>query len=349
MAGPDAVRRTIADAGPVADAIAHRLRERGTRRVFVIGNGTSLWSSRWICEWYRYRAAPDDPMMVPISAAAFRFYRPPLGASDAVVAISASGEFRDVVASAADLQGIVPVVAVVQVADSALGRVAGEVVVAAGGPSSMPVMTRTFLSTATAGALVALGLLRDPDSAGAGRRELDQAADAAEAAIASAARVVEGLALELRDLEHAFVVGGGAAAIAAGEGALKLTEMALLHAEGVETWEAESGIATILGPGSFVVAIHPAGPAAEATAALAVNASGWGARVIEVAPERAARDAALLPVPADAPEAAAPLFAVPPVALLAYHLAVARGRTPDRPDWVSRYAAQGLHHVAGAR
>lgn len=347
-AAPEAVRRTLVESRPAADRAAANLRRADVRRVFAIGNGTSFWSARWVAEWYRRLSTPDDPAIIALSAASFRYYRPTLAPTDSVLAISASGEFRDVVASATELRGIVPVVGIVQDAASSLGSVSAETVVAAGGPSPMPVMTRTFHSSATAAAMVAIGLLGDSDVADRARLALTQAADAAESAIAAARNEIPVLARDLRDYRHVLVFGGGPAALAAGEAALKLTEMALLHAEGSETWEVESGSATIVGPDTAVIAIRPAGPASAATAALARNCAEWGARVIEVAAERSVEGAVLLAIPRDAPEDVAPLFAVPPLALLAYHLARSRGIEPDRPGWVGRYAAQGLHHVAGS-
>jgi len=130
---------------------------------------------------------------------------------------------------------------------------------------------------------------------------------------------------------------------------LKLTKMALLHTEGTETWEAESGSATLIGPETFVVALRPAGPASAAATALIANAIAWGGTAVDVAPSATLPGAHLAWVPAGALEAVAPLSAVPPVARHAYHVAVARGMGPDRPGWVARYAAQGLHHVAGSR
>jgi glucosamine--fructose-6-phosphate aminotransferase (isomerizing) len=347
-AAPEAVRRTLVESRVAADRAVALLRQTDVRRLFVIGNGTSFWSARWVSGWYRQLAAPDDPALIALSAASFRYYRPALASTDAVLAISASGEFRDVIASAIDLRGVIPVVGVVQDAASSLGAVAAEIVVAAGGPSPMPVMTRTFHSSATAAAMVAIGLLGDRQVAGSAVASLARGADAAESAISAARDAVPGLARDLRDYRHIVVFGGGSAALAAGEAALKLTEMALLHAEGSETWEVESGSATIIGPETAVIAIRPAGPAAAATAALARNSAGWGATVIEVSAERAVEGSALLSIPLDAPDDVAPLYAVPPLALLAYHLARSRGIDPDRPGWVGRYAAQGLHHVAGS-
>ena len=82
-----------------------------------------------------------------------------------------------------------------------------------------------------------------------------EAADAAEDAIAAAEPLVEGLAASLADARHLFVTGGGLGHPAALEAALKLKEMALVHAEGAEVWEMTSGAATMLGPESVLIAL----------------------------------------------------------------------------------------------
>ena len=147
--------------------------------------------------------------------------------------------------------------------------------------------------------------------------------------------------------EHVFVVGGGMVHPAAMEAALKLKEMALVHAEPSETWEMATGPATMVGPGTFVLALAPAGTAHAATIDVARKCAGWGARLVEVAPERTIESAAHLPIPASADERFAVLTAVPPVALLAYVLARLRGLNPDRPSWTERYHSQGLDHIVG--
>jgi glucosamine--fructose-6-phosphate aminotransferase (isomerizing) len=110
-----------------------------------------------------------------------------------------------------------------------------------------------------------------------------------------------------------------------------------------------SGAATIVGPGTVVIALAPAGPGREATLDVARHAAGWGARVVEVGPgDRPAIEGAdHLPLPASAVEDLAPLTAVAPVALLAFALARRRGHDPDHPAWVERYHSQGLRHIVG--
>ena len=344
--GPDAIRRTVAEARPAARDIAARLRRDGIRRIHVIGNGTSYHSSLAAATLYGRHAATGDPLVVPMTAGAFLTYPPALGDGDAIVGISASGEFRDVVAVAESWRDQVPVVGIVHVPGSTLTRIATDVVLSSGGPSDVPVMTKTFSATLVATELLLLELLGS-DRADTPIGQIERAADHAEAAIAAAEPLVDALATELVDAADVFVVGSGMASIAALEAALKLKEMAIVHAEGTETWEMASGAATIVGPGSVVVALAPSGPGRAATADVVEHAAAWGARVIEVGPTPLTPGSTLLPLSADALEDHAPLTAVPPIALLAFALARRRGFDPDHPAWVERYHSQGLRHILG--
>jgi glucosamine--fructose-6-phosphate aminotransferase (isomerizing) len=207
-------------------------------------------------------------------------------------------------------------------------------------------MTKTFSSTLVATELVLLGLL--------GRRgapvvdAIRAAADQADTALEAAGPMVEELADRLAGFEHWFVVGAGGAHVASLEAALKLKEMALVHAEGAETWEMTSGAATILGPTSAVVALAPNGAGRPATANVVRHAAEWGSTIVEVGPDRIVPASTLLTLPAAALEDHAALTAVPPVALLAFALARCRGANPDQPTWIERYHSQGLRHILGA-
>jgi glucosamine--fructose-6-phosphate aminotransferase (isomerizing) len=342
--GPDAIRATVATARDQARDVAARWRARGVRRVHVIGNGTSFHSSLAAAGLYRRHATPDDPAVVPLTAAEMLRYRPELGQGDAVIGISSSGEFRDVLAVAEALRGTTPVAGIVHVPGSTLTRVASDLVFSAGGPSTVPVMTKTFSATLVATELLLLELLGG-SRADAVVEAILAAAGHSEQAIAAAEDLVEPLADRLASTEHLFVTGGGLAWPAAQEAALKLKEMALVHAEGSEAWEMTSGAATMLGPGAAVIALAPDGPARPELADLLRHAAEWGTVTIEAGPERLVEGSALLPLPAGAVEEHAPLNSVPPVALLAFALARRRGANPDHPGWIERYHSQGLRHI----
>jgi glucosamine--fructose-6-phosphate aminotransferase (isomerizing) len=346
LEGPDAIRSTVDSALPAVRAVAGDLRARGVRRVWVIGNGTSFHTSLHAAGLARRLGGPGDPVVIAVTAGDFRTFLPRLGPGDVLVGVSASGEFRDVLGVFEEVRGTIPTVGIVHVPGSSLTRVADHLIMSAGGPSGAPVMTKTFSSTLSATILLVGAILGEEPLATvtAGVR---LAADHAEQAIADALPLVESIAAGIAGAEHLFVVGGGLAWPAALEAALKLKEMALVHAEASETWEMASGPATIVGRGTVVVSLAPNGPAREATDDIVRHSREWGAEVIEVAADRAMPDSRLLPVPAAVDERFAPLTLVPPVALLAYVLAGMRGATPDRPSWTERYFSQGLTHIVG--
>lgn len=344
--GPDAIRATLRDARAAAEDAAALLRERDVRRVFVIGNGTSRHSALAAAALYARHAGPRDPVVVPLTAGEFRTYPPEIGSSDALVGISASGEFGDVVSTVRELHGRIPTVGIVHVAESSLVAAADRVVVSSGGASHVPVMTKTFSATLVATEMALLALLGRERSAPV----LDQiaaAADHAEAAIDDAAGHLDQLAGALARFGHVFVAGAGLGHVAALEAALKLKEVALVHAEGSETWEMTSGAATMIDRSTAVVALAPNGPGRAATADLVRHVAAWGAATIEIGPERAAQTSLLVTLPAAAEEDHAPLTTVPPVVLVADAVARARGLDPDRPAWVERYHSQGLRHIVG--
>lgn len=344
---PAAIRATVGGSRDSARAIAGTLRSAAVRRVFLIGNGTSHHTAIASATLYRRHARADEPTLIAMTAGEFRNYPAELSRGDAVIGISASGEFRDVIAVTETLRDRVPVVAVVHVPGSSLTRLSEHVLMSAGGPSAVPVMTKTFASTLTATVLLVAEILGG-DRADGIATALLRAADDAEWAIERAEPLVASLAEAYAGAEHVFVTGSGGGYPAALEGALKLKEMALVHAEGSESWEMASGPATLIGPTTTVVALAPPGPGRAAVLDVARHSSSWGAGVIEVGPERTVDGSDLLPLAPGASEDLAGLTAVPPVALFAYALARVRGEDPDRPAWTERYRSQGMTHVVGA-
>ena len=110
---PAAIRATIAGSRATAREVAVALRDGGVERVHLIGNGTSYHSSLAAALVHRRHTRAGEPVVVASTAGEFRHYRPDLGPGDAVVGISASGEFRDVLAVTESLRGRVPTVAIV--------------------------------------------------------------------------------------------------------------------------------------------------------------------------------------------------------------------------------------------
>jgi glucosamine--fructose-6-phosphate aminotransferase (isomerizing) len=349
-ATPAAIRDTLTQARPAAQQIAAAMRKQAPGRIFLIGNGTSLYSSLAAGYTARALAVPGAPLVSPMPAGDFRYFTPALAKNDIVVGISASGEFRDVLAVFERLRGINLCVGVTQVPGSSVTRLADFTLFASGGPSQVPVMTKTYASTLTA---VHALLLAFYQASEAYWQDLLASADRCKAGIDAMEQLLPEIIPNIQHFEHAFHFGAGCGYAAALETSLKMKEMAMLHAEGAETWEMASGPAIITGPQTLCVALGTGGPGDASTLQVARSTYSWGVTLITLGlPALPKRDATApawhIPATASAFECFASLSLVPPAALLAYKLARARGYDPNRPDWRERYHSQGMTHILGA-
>ena len=101
--------------------------------MWVIGNGTS-YPPASTPPASPGAAGPDDPIAIPVTAGDFRTFRPRLGPGDAIVGISASGEFRRP-GVFEEVRGTIPV-GIVHVPGSSLPRISDHLVLSGGGPSA---------------------------------------------------------------------------------------------------------------------------------------------------------------------------------------------------------------------
>src|SRR5438445_201086 len=129
-----------------------------------------------------------------------------------------------------------------------------------------------------------------------------------------------------------WFVGGGPNAATAREGALKLSETAWLPAVAYEPESFLHGPSAALEADDALVLIAPPGPARARALDVARAARAIGAEVLMLAREDDREAAGLagetIALP-EVDEAFSPILAVVPLQLLAYHVAVARGRNPD--------------------
>jgi glucosamine--fructose-6-phosphate aminotransferase (isomerizing) len=340
---PAAIRATLIDTRPAAREVANILRPQSPRRIYLIGNGTSLYTSMAATYVARMLAVADAPFVLAVPAGEFRYFMPEVDSKDVVVGMSASGEFRDVLAVFEQLRGKCSLVGITHVPGSSLSKLADHLLVSSGGPSRVPVMTKTYASTLTALHLLLLELF----SAGpAYFDDLAASADRCEQALFQAKRILPELVPLVAKYDHAFYFGAGNAFAASLEGALKMKEMALLHAEGSETWEMASGPATVVSEKTFCAALYTGDTSDASTAVTARHARQWGARLLDIGPQEVAGDFHILAV-APAHPAFASLSLVPPLALLAYQVARARGQNPNQPVLRERYYSQGMTHILG--
>jgi glucosamine--fructose-6-phosphate aminotransferase (isomerizing) len=129
-------------------------------------------------------------------------------------------------------------------------------------------------------------------------------------------------------------VGRGATYPAALEGALKLKELAYLHAEGYAAGELKHGPISLLDIEVPLVAVATRSATYDKLISNVMEGRARDAKVIAVASEgdpqieRFADEVLWVP---DCLEALSPILAVIPLQLFAYHTAVARGTDVDQP------------------
>jgi fructoselysine-6-P-deglycase FrlB-like protein len=310
---PGALGDTLAAADGVAEA-ADLL--RGAERIVATGNGAAYYVAHalWLASLEGERSGPPI-VAVPCGVVVReRFLWQP---GDAVLAVSSSGEFRDVVEIAQQVDRR-PCVAITASADSSLATAATATVVQR--VASQRAVTHTqALAGAYACGLALWAALSGDATLGAVLGGAPEAAAIAEAEAWAASELAELGALPTA----AVVAGGGPAWAAALELALMLKEIARIPAEGVETREGATSAMFGLDRGHLMVSLDPEGdPLGDEALRLC---AATGATTLRL-PGLAGADARL-----------APVTTLPAAAALAATLALAAGHDVDRPAWTDAY------------
>jgi len=300
----------------------------GARDVYVIGNGTSLHAGM-VSSYY---FADVGISVNVISAAEFPHYAlENVGTGTVILAISQSGETSDVIRSirAARRQGAV----IIGVTNSVSSRLAIEsnvyLPITAGPEMAVPA-TKTFTST-----LETLLILAHYVGLHTGRRSqadlkalfdrIDGLARDLAGSIQALDGAAESLAGRLAARGAIYVAGSGIVYPAALEGALKLKEAALLHAEGLQLGELLHGPLALAARELLVVALKPVEkPAVDLYSKALKIAAERGADVLTVGPGND------MPAVATDRELAPISYAVS-LQLLAYRAGVKAGAPIDTP------------------
>lgn len=324
--GPDVIARLLDEgAGPV-NAIARAVRERGIRLVVVAARGTSDHAA--IYAQYVLGARNGLPVALATPSLASIYGTTPRLSDALVLGISQSGRSPDIVAVLDDAraQGALTV-AITNDPGSALAGAADHVVALGAGPELGVAATKTYLASIMVVAMLSGALDRDAASA----RDLAALPAAVAATLATEDRIAE-LAAARADDDRCAVLARGFQYATAREWALKVKELAYVLADPYSAADFQHGPIALVEPGFPVLAVATSGPAMPGMLELLARVRDAGARVLvlsDVVDALALGDGVALPP--GTPEWLAPLVAIVPGQLYAWHLALARGIDPDRP------------------
>jgi glucosamine--fructose-6-phosphate aminotransferase (isomerizing) len=275
-------------------------------------------------------------------ASEFRYRDPILTWSTLVIAISQSGETMDTlmaVRHATELGS--RVLAICNVNGSSIPRESDAVLYTHAGPEVAVASTKAFLTQLAACYLVALYLaqVRGVTDRGGVRAVIGQLAQmpAAVQTVLGRAGQVRALARELAGERCVLFLGRHVGYPVALEGALKLKELAYMHAEGFAAGELKHGPIALIEPGLPVVVVVPSVRSRVLHDKIVSNIQeirARGARVIAVAEEGDEQvrpyAEALIEVPA-VPALLQPLVTTVPLQVFACELATANGHDVDQP------------------
>jgi len=311
---PDTVEATVRDAHGFRE-VADLLTAPDVHRVIVTGNGAQyhVALALWLA-WLHTPAPPVELLAVPGGLVARGGF--PWRPGDRLLALSSSGEFRDVI-EAIEGGAPRPIAAITANEGSTIGQAAEARAMVRVDTLRARTHTQGYAGSLAAG-LAVLALMAGDDALTAAALGAGERLKATVAAAGATAR-------EMGERPHAGVcVGTGPAWPAALHSALCLREVSILPIDGYETREgATTGRFSIV-PGDLAVAVP--GPA---TDPLLDEARGIlltaGARVIQLQGD------------ARADPRLAPIMALPHAIALAIDLAHLAGLDADAPTWADSY------------
>jgi glucosamine--fructose-6-phosphate aminotransferase (isomerizing) len=340
----------------IADTLLGRLSERGeivldevrltdqdlrdVDKVFVIACGTSYHAgmvAKYAIEhWTRL------PCEVEL-ASEFRYRDPILDRSTLVIVISQSGETMDTLMALRHAkEQKARVLAICNTNGSTIPRESDAVLYTHGGPEIAVASTKAFLTQLVACYLIGLHLAQIrgvmyADEVAAVVEKLSSTPDSLREMLGRM-EDVRTLARDLKTASTILFIGRHVGFPVALEGALKLKELAYMHAEGFAAGELKHGPISLIDEGTPVVCIVPSpagrGVLRDKVVSNIQEVRARGARTIVIAEEgdddvRAYADH-LIVVPRT-PTLLAPLMTTVPLQILACEIAAARGHDVDQP------------------
>ncbi len=343
---PEAIAKTIL--GRVADGLVHvpeldALGDdvlRGIERVLIIACGTAAYAG--LVGKYAIEQWARVPVDVEL-AHEFRYRDPVLSASTLVISVSQSGETMDtLMAVKFAREAGARTLSICNTQGATIPRESDAVVYTHAGPEVAVASTKAFVAQITALYLFGLQLAHtrgaiDDDTARTLVAELQETPDKVAKVLEVGDRITE-LAHWMADTRSVLFLGRHVGYPVALEGALKLKELAYIHAEGFAAGELKHGPIALIEPGQVVFVIVPSPRDERSLHAKVVSniqeIRARGARVIAIAEEG---DVAVLPhadevirIPLASPFFE-PLLAVIPLHIFGMELAAAKGLDVDQP------------------
>ncbi len=307
----------------------------GAEKVVIVGAGTS-YHAGLVLEYFLAKLA--GVVSYPLIASEYKLLEDAIGRDTVVVAVSQSGETFDTLeAVRAFKERGASIIGVTNVVGSALSREADLTLYTRAGPEIGVAATKTYLTQ-----VLLLELLAIFAAEIGGRYDSSTTRDYLD--VLSKAPITAKDSIEVGDPEakilarrlvkpSMYIIGRGLGAMLAREAALKIKEIAYLHAEAYPAGESKHGPIALVEEGFPVFVIATRDSPEVAGNAVEMRARGAWVRVVKPANYELElpSDVEVQATPPVESHLLEPFSIIPFFQLLAYHTAVSRGYDPDKP------------------
>lgn len=285
----------------------------------IIGCGSAYYAG------YALKGFLEQTYQIPVHmhiASEFRYYPPIIRHHALALFLSQSGETADSVASLALANEHMDTLAVVNVENSQMARMAKHVLYTHAGPEISVATTKAYF------AQVLTILLNTTITLDDYPMFVQQLSQLLELPFPST------LISELANQTYTFFVGRGVDYALALEASLKLKEISYIHAQAYPAGELKHGTISLIEPGCFVIGIINDPSIAEKTLSNIIETQARGAKIILFVHEEIEIDAQLFDYVITIPRCSAPLQPLLAMSVLqrfAYEIAKEKGCEIDQP------------------
>ena len=307
------------------------------KKLSIVACGTSSYAAMVAKNWFeKYSNIPTE---VDI-ASEYRYRNHAYTDNEAVIVISQSGETADTLAALNNAKKRnLKTLAIVNVLESSIARIADATVLTLAGPEIGVASTKAF--TTQLATLACLTLYASECRKTLSKDMIIKLVEdlielpALTAEVLTIDNSLNKIAQQLKNVRDVLYVGRGVSFPIALEGALKLKEISYIHAEAYAAGELKHGPIALVDDGVPVVALAPSDELFAKTASNIEEVAARGAKIILISDKEGIKKLSnITHVTLEIPKSnkfILPILYSIPVQMLAYHTAVIKGTDVDQP------------------
>ena len=328
---PDALTRTIMMVPKQLKGVIPLL--RNASEIYIIAAGTSYYASLY----GQYLFAKYGIKTTSVISSEFISIAGNLVDKDTVIlAVSQSGETFDTLNAVkyAKQRGA-KIIGLVNVIESSLMRMSHRPIVMGAGPEIGVAATKTFLCQVASLALILTEYLKNEGKNHEEMlNELKDSPQKLKEFLPIADRIARDLAQKIKDVQSAFYLGRGLGFPIALEGALKMKEIAYIHAESYPAGESKHGPIALVEKNFPVIEVVLKDENYDNMVTSIEEMKSRNGFIISLHEKGDEKIRSISNVSIQIPHIhidISPILYIVPLQLLAYHTSVLRGHNPDRP------------------